>query len=416
MAGDLHRPDRPPEDLGPSSRGDLDTILEAVRLAQEQVARHDYRGYDPYDALRSPLFRLPGLRANRPVRLAAQQIVRRLPVNVRPLLRVPPGRNPVTLGLMIQGYSYLSVVDRDRAGLYEQRLHRCLEELERLRSSGFSGACWGYDFDWDGRYTTLPAFAPTVVATGFITNGLFTAYELTGSEAALETCISACDFVLNDLNRTPGPDGSFCWSYSPFDRQIVLNATVKGARLCAQVFSVTGRAQLLEAAIGSNRFVVEHQAASGAWPYSAGDRRRWSDSFHTGYVLDGLLEFERRTGDGRFRPAAELGWRYYRRRLFDGDIPRYSDLKRYPIDATACAQAIITLSRFGDRESARRLAAWTIDRMQKPDGSFAYRSYRSFTNRISYPRWSTAWMVCALGHFLHELSSGEVSGRSHPRS
>lgn len=385
----------------PRSSPDLHRILKAIHLAEAHVARCDYRGYDPYDALRAPLFSLPGLRANRPVRLAAQQIVRRLPINVRPLLRIPRGRNPVTLGLMIQGYSYLSALEPDRAGLYRSRLDECLEELGRLRSPGFSGACWGYDFDWEGRYTTLPAFSPTVVATGFITNGLFTAYELTGAEAALDFCVSASDFVLNDLNRTPGPDGSFCWSYSPFDRQVVLNATVKGARLCAQVFSVTGQDHLLEAATRSNEFVVQHQAAAGAWPYSARDTRTWSDSFHTGYVIDGLLEFERRTGSDRFRSAAELGWRYYRERMFEGYIPRYSDEKRYPIDATACAQAIITLSKFGDPDGALRLATWTIDRMQKSDGAFAYRVHRAFVNRIPYMRWSTACMICALGTLLY---------------
>ena len=48
----------------------------------------DLMGWDPYDALLSPLFSAPFLRSNRSVRFAAQQAVLRSPINLRRLLRV----------------------------------------------------------------------------------------------------------------------------------------------------------------------------------------------------------------------------------------------------------------------------------------------------------------------------------------
>src|SRR5215207_2472109 len=68
-------------------------VLGAALRAADQLQRADYRGWDPFDALASPLFDLPWLRSARLPRLAVQQAVRRAPVNLRPLLRVPEGRN-----------------------------------------------------------------------------------------------------------------------------------------------------------------------------------------------------------------------------------------------------------------------------------------------------------------------------------
>ena len=42
---------------------------------------------------------------------------------------------------------------------------------------------------------------------------------------------------------------------------------------------------------------MNHQQDSGAWPYSIGDARTWADNFHTGYILECLLEYQRLSGD-----------------------------------------------------------------------------------------------------------------------
>jgi hypothetical protein len=374
------------------------TIEDGVRRTEAYIERHSYRGYDPYDALLSPIFRIPVVGRSRVLRLGTQQVLRRLPVNIRPLLGVRPGRNPVTLGLVLQGLSHLSLVAPERAGELRERASGLIDELKRLRSTGYSGDCWGSDFPWQTRRGLLPPFSPTIVATCFVTNGLFSAYELLGLSDALELCEGACEFVLQDLVRTPGPDDSFCWAYAPVgDASVVLNATAKGSRLCAQVYSVTGQSELLDAARSSLRFVVQHQQPSGAWPYAIDPPLAWVDNFHTGYVLDSLDEYSVRTDEVEFREATQRGWEYYRATFFDeGFLPRYYDQKRFPIDATACAQALLTLSRFGDIPTALRLAEWSLRELQRSDGAFAYRIYRHFRNRIPYMRWSTAWMFAAL--------------------
>ena len=220
----------------------------------------------------------------------------------------------------------------------------------------------------------------------------------------MDSCVSATEFILRDLRRTPGPDGSFCWGYFPLDRQLVLNATMKGARLCTQVFSSTGNGELLAAAQASVKFVVGHQRTDGAWPYSAGDPRSWVDNFHTGYLLDCLDAYERHADDDTFSDAKKRGWHYYRTHFLTQDYaPKHFDRRLHPIDSTACAQTITTLCTFADVPAATSAAEWTLRNMRRPDGGFFYQRHSKYTNRISYMRWSVAPMFCALSRLLYSI-------------
>jgi hypothetical protein len=134
--------------------------LGAALRTESHVFTEGFRGYDPYDALLSPIFRLPLLRSLKIPRLVVQQLLRRLPVNLRPLLGIPRGLNPVTLGLAVEAYAYLAIADPENAKRYRSRALICIEELKRLRSPGYSGSCWGYDFPWESRWGKLEARTP----------------------------------------------------------------------------------------------------------------------------------------------------------------------------------------------------------------------------------------------------------------
>jgi hypothetical protein len=381
-------------------------VRQALVDTDGYVSREDFSGYDPYDALSSPIFRLPLLRSNHYARVAAQQLLKRLFVNVRPLLGITKKVSAVSLARMLEGYAYLFAVEPSRRDYYRDRIALCLNRIDGLRSRGYSGDCWGYEWDWEPHYAAMPVPAglPNIVATGIVTNALFEAHRFTGIEAPLDSCASAANFVLGDLERTVTTDGSFCWGYFPGDRQLVPNATMKAARLCAQVFSLTGDKELRDAARATVKFVAAHQRPDGAWPYSVGDRRSWVDNFHTGYVLECLDAYERHANDTSFSRAKTKGWQYYRGSFLTEDhVPKYFDHRATPIDATACAQTISTLSTFGDVPGAARAALWTLAKMRRPDGGFIYQRHAHFTNRIPYMRWSIAPMFCALARLLFAI-------------
>jgi hypothetical protein len=369
-------------------------IEDSLRRLRAWLEGEGYAGIEPHDALTSPILQRTPLGRSRFIRLAALQGLRRLPVDIRRLLGVRKQINPVSLGWVLKAYAVI-----DDPGAREQ-VAWALGELERTRAHGYSGACWGYYFDWQTRAAFKPAHLPIIVSTAFIGDGLMDVYERYGRRECLDRARSACDFILDDLNRTPGrPLGKrgFCFSYSPEDHQQVFNASMLGAGLLTRVGAATAEPRLIDAAREAVEFVVDHQREDGSWAYGIGEHWSFVDNFHTGYVLVSLKEYMRHSGDERHAGALERGWKFYRDRfLLDGRIPKYYHDRAMPIDAHAAAQTIVTLLELGDREGALRVAKWTIENMQARNGYFIYQIHRRFRNRIPYLRWANAWMLYPL--------------------
>lgn len=368
---------------------------------KKYIEKENYRGYDPYDGLTSPLFKLPFLRANKLLRFLFQQFVKRCPINIRPILFIPKGYNPVTLGLCIQSYSRLCVVFPENRGEYLKKIDFLISELEKLIPEGYSGACWGYDFDWAARYSNIPAYQPTVVATGIITNALFLSYQMSGNQRALKLCISASEFILKDLNRTYELD-NFCFSYSPFDKQVVFNASMKGARLLAQVYSVTHNIVLKQEATKAVSFVMKYQENSGAWVYAVSKVGTWIDNYHTGYIIDCLDDYIKYTEDYSFEINLRRGYQFYLDNFFkENKIPQFYDKKVFPIDCTAAGQSLLTLTRFNNVKLAENIACWMTKNMQHRTGYFYFRKLKYYTIKQSFMRWSNAWMLAGLSELLY---------------
>jgi hypothetical protein len=163
---------------------------------------------------------------------------------------------------------------------------------------------------------------------------------------------------------------------------------------------------LLDEATKTVEFVIHHQQDNGAWSYSEGDARRWSDNFHTGYVLDCLDEYIKLSNETRFSESLQRGITFYVNNFFVGhQIPKYYHNSLYPIDSTAAGQSILTLARFGYLEEASKVAAWMIKNMQDEQGYFYFRKNRYYTDRTSYMRWSNAWMYVALAKLYYLLKN-----------
>ena len=125
------------------------------------------------------------------------------------------------------------------------------------------------------------------------------------------------------------------------------------------------------------------------------------DSFHTGFNLECLADYERFTGDTGFHDALERGLGYFLANFFTAaGEPKYEDTQTFPIDVHAPAQLVITLARLGrlreHQELVDRVLAWTIRHMQDPKGYFYEQAGRHLTCRTPFMRWAQAWMFYAL--------------------
>jgi len=370
-------------------------ISESIKALWIYCQKNDFCGYDPHDALNSPYLHLPG---KLPKQIAIQ-LLKRSPVNPRKLFGVKKGHNPKGLGLFFSGASALYRMTGEDE--FKSTAYRMAEQLARLKSDGYSGYCWGYNFDWQSRAFYLPKFTPTIVATAFIGNAFFDAYEALKDEEFLKIAISAAKFIANDIKRTTFED-SLCFSYSPRDKSQVHNANMLGAAYLAKAAFYEDNHDYAELAFRAVEFSLSYQRPDGSWLYGISPSQNWIDNFHTGYMIDCLGDYIRYSSryelERNFRRAA----RYYAANLFtDEGAPKYYPDQIYPIDIHSCSQAIITLSKlalqFEDYSAPlEKCLNWTLHNMRDPSGYFYFQKNRFYTNHISYMRWSQAWMLKAL--------------------
>jgi hypothetical protein len=220
-------------------------VEESLLKLEDYCKAEEFRGFDPYDGLTSRFFRsIPLISRNRFARLVWIQGFKKSPISFRRLVGIRKDFNPKALGLFLSGYVALYKLSHSRD--HFDKIMFFTDKIFSLASEGYSGMCWGYNFDWESRAFFLPKYTPTVVASSFIANALLDAYEITADKKLLEAARSTCDFILKDLNRTYDDPGNFIFSYSRFDNSSVFNASLLGSRLLARVYSITGETLLKE--------------------------------------------------------------------------------------------------------------------------------------------------------------------------
>ncbi len=380
------------------------STYQSFNALKTYCEKENFRGWDPYDGLNSRLFKALPFSQKRLSRLAWIQLFKRSPVNLRQLTGVPKDYNPKGLGLFLHGYCNLYKTDRKSE--YLERIHFLADKVMSLQSQGYSGSCWGYNFDWQARAFFQPKYTPTVVATTFIATALMEAYEITGNRAYLDRAIDTQNFILKDLNRTYDDDGDFAFSYSPQDKTQVFNASLLGSRLLSQIYKYTGEKQLLDTARKSVSFCCKHQQKNGAWAYGTLSFHQWIDNFHTGYNLECIHAYQHISGDNFFKKYLDKGLKYYIETFFTEEgIPKYYNNRTYPIDIHTTSQLIVTLASMDRLQEYQSLAdkvlQWTIDHMQDKEGYFYYQLKKRFNSKIPYMRWAQAWMFYSMSVYLY---------------
>lgn len=371
------------------------------RQLQEYIEKQGFKGFDPYDVLCSKFpFRLFG----RWGEVLAIQFQKRNPINIRPLLGIKKEYNAKAIGLLLESYVTLEKLELQKD--FKSQSKFFFSFLKDTISPGFNGACWGYPFAWSTTEKHLPANAPNVVVTAFAVRGLYKYYEKTKDPTAAELIHSAARFVYMDLPRNESSVGTF-FSYTPFQQDCCYNASLFAAEILARSSAISKNDSYQTLAVSAVEFVVKQQHDDGHWNYSrnlkTGEERVQID-FHQGYVIDSvfliaqLLKIENQSWNN----AVSAGTKFYREKQFlDSGQSLWRIPKAFPVDIHNQSQGIITFSRMSHLDPsylpfANTIAAWTKMNMQHASGYFYYRKLKAYTNKISYLRWSNAWMLLAL--------------------
>ncbi|HKY30837.1 MAG TPA: hypothetical protein VJM12_23155 [Pyrinomonadaceae bacterium] len=374
----------------------------------------DFAGHDPFDALNSKLFQSTPLKHSKLARLAATQLFKRSPINLRRFALVAPGKNSKAIALL--ALAALADYRRQRTKEAETQARQLLDILLSMRLQGWSGAAWGYNFDWQSRMFFAPRGTPMIVPTAFAARALIEASKAFNDDVHLATARSTCDFILRDLRRSVETEMEVCFSYSPHANTRIYNASLLAAEVLASVGSLTGETELCNWAFKATYYVVRRQREDGAWAYGEDASQTWIDNFHTAFVLSSLTRNVRHTPRNEdFQQALRRGYNFWSGSFFLADgSPKYYHDELYPVDAHAAATAIVALADLREAVNddalalADRIAHWSIENLRDPSGYFYYQRRRFFTIRTPFMRWSQAWMLYALARLLEEKDAHRV--------
>ena len=379
-----------------------------ILLIQNYIEKNNFSGWDPYDAMNSPLLRILSLKSKYG-KIGWTQFMRRFPINLRLFLMVPRQQNPKGLGLFLGGYAKLYAADKNAS--YLTRIHNLLNLLQETRSSGYAGNCWGYNFDWQSRAAFVPKYTPTIVNSSFIGHALVDVYETTGIQEALDTAASIKDFILQNLNRKTEGE-TLCFSYTPLDNNYVHNANMLGASLLIRLSKITGDSSLREPALASLAYSMKYQHRDGGWFYAEESIQHWIDSFHTGFNLESLRWFLKLQEANEYQANYNNAVEYYADKFFlDDGTPKYYCNKERPIDIHAATEAICFFSGEGDRyrDLTEKIYHWMMNNMWNNKGGYFYfRKHSLFTVKIPYMRWSEAWGWRALTEYYYNTKTQHI--------
>lgn len=310
---------------------------------------------------------------------------------------------------MVKGYLYHHLATGEDK--YLEFVESALSWLMQNKSTGYSGFCWGNDFDFASRAGIFPKGLPTIVWTSHIQEAFNLAYDVLKKNKYKEVVISTANFIENDLQRIQDSTG-ICFAYAPGIVKPVHNSNLLGAAALLRAWKYTGNEKHLELAKQSINWSVSRINNDGSWFYGDENMLHWIDNYHTAYNLDSLCKAHEIAGKDLVNPEIiKKTYHYWKSHLFTEDFqPKFYHNRLYPLDIQAAAQAVESFSRYSQYESealnsARKVAHWTINNMLKKNGSFRYRIYKYWKNNLEPIHWGQAAMLSALGYLLFHTSN-----------
>lgn len=380
---------------------------QVLRDVLQSAQNRDYAGYGKFDALNSPLLKAFSFN-NAWLRFFWIQLIKECPFHVRPLLGVKTSRNAKGLALFARAYLFL--YEQTKEPSFRDEALSLLDWLITHPSPDCAHLCWGYNFIWQDIPPFLQAkYEPNVVVTVFVGEALIHAYRVTGEARFLDTARSIADFITHDIPVLYESDTERAISYLLTETDaIYLNIMVLSGALLAKLWKETGDDRLRNIAERQVRYTVNKKTEYHAWYYThpKGKSPIRHDNYHTGGVVEGILEYTEETGDEQFLSAYWDGMEYYRKHLFEEDgAPRWMNDQKYPHDVHGAAQGIISFAKAGRYQPdhlafAGRIAEWAVTHLYSPQSQdFRYRKGRFMTWNYSLMRWCNGWMARAMSEY-----------------
>jgi hypothetical protein len=379
---------------------EVDEIVARCRAAFEVAESVGWRSYDPFDALLVPFGESARGRSPLAARVAVQA-GRRSGARLRRLARIKPHEEAKALADFLAASVLLA---RLPGGEWASSHHDDLtQRLERLAIRLPHGLAWGLSFPYSSRFVSVPARTPNSYTTICCVEALLDVAERCDGPGQLSLARAGARAISSDLGVVR--NGRHSWfRYWPGDDSCIVNVQALVAGGFQRLGSITDDRGLCTQAELAADAVRASQRSDGSFPYSMDGRGQFTDSFHTGFVLEGLTRFHLHAPDGTppgVQECVDRGMEFLRAHLIGpSHLPRRSPGGPVVRDGQNVGQLIQTLVTCGDARD-RRIATelWlrsTSDSARRGSATHGDRGVASLRWELGPTVLAGARLACAL--------------------
>lgn len=393
----------------------IDEIIDRLVQWIEQGNYHGHDIYDLYDHVPyyHTLLKVSPFIFEKIIRKIISFFILIAPKQFIKIFRVRKNINAKAMGLILKAYCNLYRIRNEKK--YLESAEKIAYWLASNKSVGYRHDCWGYPFDWTGKYF-IPRNTPSSVVSSVVGDGFFSLYKITGKKEYLAICESICLFFINELKADQISNSKICFSYTPIDNAHVHNANLFVAEFLIRIGKEINREDFVEIGLKAVNYTIAEQREDGSIMYW-GDAdyrfRRFSlsnmDHYHAGFEIRMLYTISHMLDDSKILQAYKNYYAFYKKNYLETPYINYRPGKRYPVDIHSCSEAIICNSIVENGNNTREtwlsdIIGWINSKMIDEMGLYIYQlrklGFLEFKVKVHFLRWGQAWMLLALTEYL----------------
>ncbi|RJQ37565.1 MAG: hypothetical protein C4555_06265 [Dehalococcoidia bacterium] len=258
-----------------------------------------------------------------------------------------------------------NLYEADPRDCYLDFAQRHLAWLAEHSSTGYSGKCWGLQFNYAvDRGLVYDLNTPLSTMSPYALEAFVRCDQVTGTRRHAGVVESIFAFFDRDLQVMEEDHDSMATSYAPLRDRIVVNAssyTMYAFALCLDYLTSQAKSAVLDRIRKLCNFVLHNQREDGSWLYSP-QGHSFIDCFHSCIVIKNLEKTSRLVPLPKVKAAVTEGYSYLKRVFLD---PRIGLYKRFSLQNKASlvkvdlydnAEMLNLALLLGENQEAARLA------------------------------------------------------------
>ncbi|MBN1155740.1 hypothetical protein JXB12_12550 [candidate division KSB1 bacterium] len=386
-----------------------DQVLQTIDSLLDYLEKSNYKGHEAYDVLTPSL-----TRRIHPAILGAllTQLIRISPFPLQKLYKEP---KQYSKAMSLIAHSCLMLYKILGDPQYREKAIYCLEWLIENKSAQSRHFSLGSGYNLSMKSYDSSADTPSPLITALAVEAMITAHQILGNDRYLQFAESGIRYFLEELAIIQVDSNLSYFTYHPNNPHFIPNLP---ALLCGTIarYNAMKPDPRVDEIISNNlRYVVKHQSSNGSWPYEPG--APYIDSFHTGFILEGLAKYQFYMRNTEFNQSLGKGLAFYLKTFFKSNgrpvhkiltgTPANADSLLTKLDLRDCAQALVLfnvlvkLMNF-PMTTSWNLYDWCVKNFKSDAGYFYYQATPLYKIRGPFIAMQ-AWMLFGLVNLLDSM-------------